>query len=81
MAISDRIAIMDAGRIAQIGTAEELYRQPASAFVAGFVGRANLLRARVKDFTPGLATSSTSMARISLLPATRPLLQVQASMR
>ena len=43
MAISDRIAIMDAGLIAQIGTAEELYQRPASRFVAGFLGSANLL--------------------------------------
>jgi iron(III) transport system ATP-binding protein len=44
MAISDRIAIMDAGLIAQIGTAEELYQRPKSRFVAGFLGSANLLR-------------------------------------
>ncbi len=43
MAISDRIAIMDEGLIAQIGTAEELYQRPASRFVAGFLGSANLL--------------------------------------
>jgi iron(III) transport system ATP-binding protein len=44
MAISDRIAIMDSGLIAQIGTAEELYQRPVSQFVAGFLGSANLLR-------------------------------------
>jgi spermidine/putrescine ABC transporter ATP-binding subunit len=44
MAISHRIAIMDGGRIAQIGTAEELYQRPASRFVAGFLGTTNLLR-------------------------------------
>ena len=47
MAISDRIAIMDAGLIAQIGTAEELYQRPSSRFVAGFLGSANLLRGTV----------------------------------
>jgi iron(III) transport system ATP-binding protein len=47
MAISDRIAIMDSGQIAQIGTAEELYQRPASRFVAGFLGSANLLRGTV----------------------------------
>jgi ABC-type Fe3+/spermidine/putrescine transport system ATPase subunit len=44
MAISDRIAIMDGGQIAQIATAQELYRRPQSRFVAGFLGAANLLR-------------------------------------
>ncbi len=47
MAISDRIAIMDAGQIAQIGTAQELYQRPSSRFVAGFLGSANLLRGTV----------------------------------
>ena len=49
MAISDRIAVMETGRIAQLDTAEALYRHPASAFVAGFIGRANLLRANVES--------------------------------
>ncbi|MDR3534405.1 MAG: ABC transporter ATP-binding protein [Rhodopila sp.] len=47
MAISDRIAVMDQGRIAQCDTAEELYRRPASSFVASFLGRTNLLDASV----------------------------------
>jgi iron(III) transport system ATP-binding protein len=47
MAISDRIVVMNQGSIAQEGTAEELYRHPASEFVAQFIGRTNLLAARV----------------------------------
>jgi len=47
MAISDRIVVMNQGAIAQEGTAESLYRQPASEFVAQFIGRTNLLTARV----------------------------------
>ncbi|MCC6471843.1 MAG: ABC transporter ATP-binding protein [Alphaproteobacteria bacterium] len=47
MAISDRIAVMNKGVIAQLGSAEDLYQRPASAFVAKFIGRANLLRATV----------------------------------
>ena len=46
-ALSDRIAVMRAGRIEQVGTPEELYRKPVSEFVASFVGRANMLPARV----------------------------------
>ena len=49
MAISDRIAVMEAGRIVQLDTAEMLYRHPATAFVAGFIGRANLLHATVES--------------------------------
>jgi spermidine/putrescine transport system ATP-binding protein len=42
MALSDRIAVMHEGRIAQLGPAAELYHRPANAFVAAFIGRANL---------------------------------------
>jgi putative spermidine/putrescine transport system ATP-binding protein len=41
LVMSDRIAIFDAGRIQQIGTAEELYDQPVSRFVAQFLGESN----------------------------------------
>jgi iron(III) transport system ATP-binding protein len=47
MAISDRIAVMNKGMIVQVGGSEELYRQPASVFVARFIGHANLLPATV----------------------------------
>jgi iron(III) transport system ATP-binding protein len=56
MAISDRIAVMEAGGVVQLDTAEALYRRPASAFVAGFIGRANLLRATVRSVADGRAT-------------------------
>ena len=49
MAVSDRIAVMQAGRIVQVGSAEDLYHRPASRFVAQFIGRANLVEARVED--------------------------------
>lgn len=41
LAVSDRVAVMEGGRIAQLGTPEELYRRPASPFVADFVGLSN----------------------------------------
>ena len=47
MVTSDRIAVMNGGRIEQVGTPVEVYEQPATAFVAGFIGRTNLLRGRV----------------------------------
>jgi iron(III) transport system ATP-binding protein len=49
MAISDRIAIMNAGQIVQIGTAEDLYLRPAARFVATFLGEANLIEGKVID--------------------------------
>ena len=41
MALGDRICVMDAGRIAQIGSGRDLYDHPANAFVADFIGDAN----------------------------------------
>jgi putative spermidine/putrescine transport system ATP-binding protein len=43
LTLSDRIAVFNAGHIEQVGTAREIYEQPASEFVAGFVGTSNLL--------------------------------------
>lgn len=43
MSMSDRIAVMEEGEIVQIGPPEEIYNQPATRFVARFIGHANLL--------------------------------------
>ncbi len=43
LTMSDRIAVFNEGRIAQLGTPTEVYEHPASTFVAGFVGTSNLL--------------------------------------
>jgi iron(III) transport system ATP-binding protein len=47
MTLSDRIVVMQQGRIVQIGTAHEVYHRPANAFVADFIGKANFLSAHV----------------------------------
>ena len=46
--ISDRVAVMRAGRIEQLSTPQELYLRPANRFVAGFVGEANLVPGEVR---------------------------------
>ena len=46
MRISHRLYVMDQGRIAQCGTPREVYEEPADAYVADFLGVANLLPAR-----------------------------------
>ncbi|WP_052763948.1 ABC transporter ATP-binding protein [Microvirga massiliensis] len=43
LAMSDRIAVLSNGRIEQVGTPIEIYRRPASRFVAGFIGQCNIL--------------------------------------
>jgi ABC-type Fe3+/spermidine/putrescine transport system ATPase subunit len=47
LVMADRVGIMRAGRIEQIGTPQELYRSPRTTFVAGFLGESNLLRGTV----------------------------------
>lgn len=49
MAISDRIAIMNHGKIIQIGSAEKLYYEPNSEFVSKFIGRINAIPAEVQE--------------------------------
>ena len=46
LTMSDRIAVMNAGNVEQIGTPTEIYDRPASVFVAGFIGQANLWHGR-----------------------------------
>lgn len=46
MTMSDRIAVMNRGVVEQVGSPQDLYERPASAFVAGFVGQSNVVRVR-----------------------------------
>ncbi len=58
LTMSDRIAVMSDGRVEQIGTPAEIYDNPASVFVAGFIGQANLWPATVTEHTAGTARVS-----------------------
>jgi spermidine/putrescine transport system ATP-binding protein len=56
LTMSDRIVLMRAGRIAQIGTPRELYDCPASRYVADFIGDTNLLAGTVVEWSGGAAS-------------------------
>src|SRR5579859_1528502 len=60
MAISDRIVVMNEGSVVQIGTPREVYGRPASRFVAGFIGVANMWAGRVRPET--LSSETTLIA-------------------
>jgi spermidine/putrescine transport system ATP-binding protein len=60
LVLSDHVAVMHQGRFEQTGTPQQLYYQPASAFVAGFVGANNRIEARVSDVDGELAELTTS---------------------
>ncbi|MFZ1153965.1 MAG: ABC transporter ATP-binding protein, partial [Solirubrobacteraceae bacterium] len=53
LALSDRIAIMRAGKVASVGAPEQLFTRPADSFVAGFFANANLLAVQEHEFLAG----------------------------
>ncbi|MBK1831041.1 ABC transporter ATP-binding protein [Verrucomicrobiaceae bacterium R5-34] len=63
LSMADRMAVLDAGRVVQMGTPNDIYRNPLSAHVAGFIGETNLIEATVDrivrdDDELGLSVSS-----------------------
>jgi len=64
LTMSDRLAVMNAGRIAQTGTPREVYEEPADAYVADFLGAANLMEVSVSSVSS--AASAASAASVKL---------------
>ena len=56
LTMSDRIAVMNAGRILQVGAPREIYDHPAERFVANFIGESNLLHGELDTVTDGIGT-------------------------
>jgi spermidine/putrescine transport system ATP-binding protein len=69
LTMSDRIAVMDAGRIDQLGTPREIYERPATRFVAGFIGTSNLLDGRIESMPDGVAVLAYGADDRVLVPA------------
>jgi iron(III) transport system ATP-binding protein len=71
LSMSDRIAVMSAGEIQQIGTPEDVYRRPANRFVAEFVGRVNLIHGVVAGIEGTMAVLDVdgSDHRLTVAPA------------
>jgi iron(III) transport system ATP-binding protein len=59
LAMADRMAVLTRGRVGQIGTPEEIYRDPRSAYVAGFIGETNLIDGNFIEARDGFATVET----------------------
>jgi iron(III) transport system ATP-binding protein len=73
LAISDRIVVIDKGRISQIGSPDELYRRPGNRFVAEFIGEANFLPARLDAMEDGHARITLGPQRLQVAsPALQP---------
>jgi spermidine/putrescine ABC transporter ATP-binding subunit len=66
LVMSDRIAIMNAGRIEQYGTPRDIYRRPGSIFVSDFVGATNLFRGHVTQVSEAGTTLQTDIGSVAL---------------
>jgi len=65
LSVADRLAILDRGRVLQVGTPQEVYRRPQSKFVANFIGEANFVAGTVIDVGAGMASVQTALGVIS----------------
>src|SRR5712692_9465231 len=59
MTMADRVVVMDQGRIAQVGTPEEVYHRPISPFVAAFMGADNTIGLEIEESTSGLTVKGS----------------------
>ena len=66
LSLSDRLAVMSEGRIRQLGTPQEIYRQPCDRFFASFIGDANVLRGRLDGIDGALAVIAVGAARVKV---------------
>jgi spermidine/putrescine transport system ATP-binding protein len=73
LSLSDRVGVMDAGKIAQIGTPEEIYERPRNRFVASFMGRCNVIEGTVVRGQPDELLMKTAFGVLRLPPPTLPL--------
>jgi ABC-type Fe3+/spermidine/putrescine transport system ATPase subunit len=64
-AIADRVVVMNAGTVAQIGAPQEIYKQPASLFVAEFLGLDNLLTGQVRSLD-GQTVAATEIGELPI---------------
>ena len=66
MTMADTVAVMNHGRIEQLGSPQELYELPRTGFVASFLGQSNLFPAEVESTTGGLITARTAGGVVAL---------------
>src|SRR5258708_13241644 len=78
MVISDRIAVLKAGKVAQTGTADDLYHRPRTRFVAEFIGRTNVVDGvAVARDTVAHANVRLRVAAADLTPGSRVALSIR----
>jgi iron(III) transport system ATP-binding protein len=73
LALSDRIAVMNKGRIVQLGTPHEIYSKPADAFVADFIGTSSFFPGRVQSSDGDIVTVVLPSGQTLTAQAVKPL--------
>ncbi|MBR0642409.1 ABC transporter ATP-binding protein [Plastoroseomonas hellenica] len=71
LALADRIAVLEGGRLVQVGTPEEVYWRPATAFVARFLGAANIVEPATLPLKPQVAGAAAYALRPEYIRLTR----------
>ena len=66
LVLSDRVAVMEHGRIQQLGSADDLYDRPVNAFVAGFIGESNLIPVTVRNVSGSNASVDVAALKKSI---------------
>ena len=79
LAMSDRIAVMDGGRVRQCGSPENIYEHPDEPFVAGFIGVSNLLPGRTEN--GGVVLAGNNHCRAEVPPDCSEGTDIQLSVR
>jgi spermidine/putrescine transport system ATP-binding protein len=69
LTMSDRLIVMNAGRIEQLGAPREVYERPRTRFVAGFIGTSNLMSATVRSLDGGTAVLEVGADDALIVPA------------
>ena len=81
LSIADRMAIMRAGRVVQVGTPEALYTRPEAAFVAEFLGQANMIPGRIVEKTSVSSPEPGDSGQVERLRVETPLGELVAFTR
>ena len=69
MSISDRVVVMEGGRMTQVDTPLQVYEHPHNAFISTFVGKANLLKAQVQEGQVSVGGVSLALAQTGQVPS------------
>ncbi len=68
LTLSDRLVVMNAGRVEQLGSPREVYERPRTRFVAGFIGTSNLMSGTVRSLEGGTARLDTGIDETVIVP-------------